>query len=221
MRFGVVGMGSDAHTFHLHGHRWILPGPDGNDPGTIQGSPQNHPVSQFEDVRLLGPATSFGFTIDGQSGSFMRAGGPPSDAALGEWHMHCHVLSHMMTGMMGSLLIIRGGEFAFGLPSGVPCPADSGGGGTSTTEVHLTTGGQFSPKSIMINAGDTVTWIWDDGVDHSITSDTAVWDSGVKNGGPPFPQYSHTFTTPGTFAYHCVIHGGPGGLGMSGTVMVM
>ena len=76
MRFGVVGMGSDTHTFHLHGHRWTIPGPDGNDPVTIQGSPQNHPVSQFEDTRMFGPANSLAFTIDGHSGSFMRAGGP-------------------------------------------------------------------------------------------------------------------------------------------------
>ena len=34
------------------------------------------PVSQFEDTRTFGPANSFVFTIDGQSGSFMRAGGP-------------------------------------------------------------------------------------------------------------------------------------------------
>src|SRR5438309_3839720 len=101
MRFGIVGMGSDTHTFHLHGHRWVIPGPDGNDPVSIQNSPQNSPVSQFEDTRLLGPANSLAFTIDGKSGSFMRAGGPPTDASLGEWHMHCHVLSHMMEGMMG------------------------------------------------------------------------------------------------------------------------
>jgi len=211
---------SDAHTFHLHGHRWILPGPDGNDPIAIQGSPQNHPVSQFEDVRMFGPANSFVFTINGQSGSFMRAGGRAPDASLGEWHMHCHVLNHMMTGMMGSLLIIRGGELAFGLPSGVPCPPDTGGT-AGTTTVHLTTGAQFSPRSIMINAGDTVTWVWDDGTDHSVTSDTGIWDSGVKNGGPPFPQFSRTFPAPGTFPYRCVIHGESGGLGMSGTVTVM
>jgi plastocyanin len=221
MRFGVVGMGSDTHTFHLHGHRWTIPGPDGNDPVTIQGSPQNHPVSQFEDTRIFGPANSLAFTIDGKSGSFMRAGGPAPDAALGEWHMHCHVLNHMMTGMMGSLLIIRGGELAFGLPAGVPCPPDTGGTPPAGTAVHLTTGAQFSPQAIMINAGDTVTWKWDDGADHSVTSDTGLWDSGVKSGGPPFPQFSRTFTTPGTFPYHCVIHGGPGGVGMSGTVTVM
>jgi plastocyanin/FtsP/CotA-like multicopper oxidase with cupredoxin domain len=220
MRFGVVGMGSDTHTFHLHGHRWILPGPHGTDPNTIQGSPQNSPASQFEDTRVFGPANSFVFTIDGKSGSFMRAGGPAADAALGEWHMHCHVLNHMMTGMMGSLLIVHGDDLALALPSGVPCPTDGSTPPPGTTEVHLTTGFEFSPKSIMINVGGTVRWKWDNATDHSVTSDTGIWDSGVESGGPPFPEFSHTFTTAGTFPYHCVVHGAPGA-GMSGTVMVM
>ena len=152
----------------------------------------------------------------------MRAGGPAQDDSLGEWHMHCHVLNHMMTGMMGSLLIIKGGELAFGLPSGVPCPPDTGGGQTQTKDVHLTLAAVFSPKDIMINAGDTVTWKWDDADQHTVTSDTGAWpNSGVKSGGPPFPTFQNTFNTPGTYKYHCQIHGGPNGLGMSGSVMVM
>jgi plastocyanin len=222
MRFGLVGMGSMFHTFHLHGHRWIIPGPDGNTPNTIQQSAQVTAVSQFEDTRTFGPANSFIFTIAGQSGSFMRAGGPGQDDPLGEWHMHCHVLNHMMTGMMGSLLIITGGELAGALPVGVPCPPENGGGGQQTKEVHLTTSAEFSPKDIMINTGDTVTWQWDDATPHTVTSDTGAWpDSGVKSGGPPFPSFQHTFNTPGTYKYHCQIHGGPNGIGMSGSVMVM
>jgi len=46
---------------------------------------------------------------------------PSQASGLGEWHMHCHVLGHMMEGIMGSLLIIQGGELALGLPSGEPC----------------------------------------------------------------------------------------------------
>ena len=84
MRFGVVGMGSDTHTFHLHGHQWIVPGPSGTDPAAIQTSIQNHPVSQFEDTRLLGPANSLAFTIEGRAGSFMRAGGRSPDDSVGE-----------------------------------------------------------------------------------------------------------------------------------------
>jgi plastocyanin/FtsP/CotA-like multicopper oxidase with cupredoxin domain len=221
MRFGVVGMGSDTHTFHIHGHRWIIPGPHGNTPGTIQGSVMDTPVSQFEDTRIFGPANSFVFTIPGQSGSFMRAGGPGATEAVGEWHMHCHVLQHMMTGMMGSLLIVNGGELAFQLPRGVPCPAevpgggDGGGGGPQTVTVHVQDF-QFSPATVAIKVGDTVHWVWD-GNNHSTTADGGAWDSGVHNSGFTF---DHMFMSAGSFPYFCSIHGGPGGQGMHGSVTV-
>jgi FtsP/CotA-like multicopper oxidase with cupredoxin domain len=220
MRFGVVGMGSDTHTFHLHGHRWIVPGPSGTDPAAIQTSIQNHPVSQFEDTRLLGPANSLAFTIEGRAGSFMRAGGRSPDDSVGEWHMHCHVLNHMMEGMMGSLLIVRGGEFAFTLPAGVPCPESSTGPDQGKT-VSLK-GGEFTPRNLMVTVGTTITWNWDEADRHSVTSDTGIWDSGkLFTATPPFPTFTHTFTSPGTFPYHCQVHGGPGGIGMSGTITVM
>jgi len=221
MRFGVVGMGSDTHTFHIHGHRWVIPGPHGNTPGTIQGSVMDTPVSQFEDTRIFGPANSFVFTIPGQPGSFMRAGGPGATEAVGEWHMHCHVLQHMMTGMMGSLLIVNGGELAFLLPHGVPCPAEvpgggnGGGGGPQTVTVHVQDF-QFSPATVAIKVGDTVHWVWD-GNDHSTTADGGAWDSGVHNSGFTF---DHMFMSAGTFPYFCSIHGGPGGQGMHGSVTV-
>jgi plastocyanin len=75
---------------------------------------------------------------------------------------------------------------------------------------------QFSPPTVNIKAGDTVNWIWD-ADDHSTTSDTAVWDSGVHNNGFTF---SRMFMAAGTFPYFCSIHGGPGGVGMSGKVVV-
>ena len=43
--------------------------------------------------------------------------------------MHCHFLNHMMMGMMGSLLIVKGSEFASTLPRGVPCEMPEMGGG--------------------------------------------------------------------------------------------
>jgi FtsP/CotA-like multicopper oxidase with cupredoxin domain/plastocyanin len=233
MRFGVVGMGDMFHTFHLHGHRWVLPGPDGNkhaggggigDPNAIQNSALVKAVSQFEDTKIFGPANSFVFTIheDAGEGSFMRA-----EPALGEWHMHCHVLNHMETGMMGSLLVIQGGETVTQLPRGVPCempmPArggmgDGGGGGAKTVTVHVGFNQQlvFNPDPVNIKAGDTVQWVWD-ADDHSTTSDTMIWNSGVHNKGFTFSQ---PFPNPGTFPYYCLEHGGPGGAGMHGTVIV-
>jgi plastocyanin len=221
MRFGVVGMGNASfHTFHLHGHRWIIPGPDGNNPGAIQGSPQVKAISQFEDTRIFGPANSFGFTIDEKSGSFMRAGSPSPDDAKGEWHMHCHVLEHMMEGMMGSLLIIGGGEFAGALPMGEPCPA----GVTVQPNTVVVKNLAFTPNMLAVASGTTVIFDFQE-FPHSVTttSHTGATGSIEINGGPggsnpansgtavPFPpavQRSVVVTgNPGDMInYQCGIH---------------
>ena len=121
MRFGVGAMNlNDTHTFHIHGHRWVVPGPLGGDTGGapppgagVEISVLDQAVSQFEDTKLLGPANTFVFTINHKS--FM---GPPLEMKKGEWHMHCHVLDHMENdGMMGSLLIVAEGD-PVDLPSG-------------------------------------------------------------------------------------------------------
>jgi LPXTG-motif cell wall-anchored protein len=84
----------------------------------------------------------------------------------------------------------------------------------------------FAPKTITVHAGDTVTWS-DNGHDpHTVTADSGAFDS-----SPSCPSdvstclhfgatYSHTFSTAGTFAYHCKIHGAAGGVGMSGVILV-
>jgi FtsP/CotA-like multicopper oxidase with cupredoxin domain/plastocyanin len=224
MRFGVVGMGDSAfHTFHLHGHRWIIPGPDGNTPDNIQGSPQVKAVSQFEDTRIFGPANSFAFTID-EAGlptknppSFMRAGGPSGDNAKGEWHMHCHVLGHMMSGMMGSLLVIGGGEVAGLLPMGEPCPS----GTVSVPNTVVVKNLAFTPNMLVVPSGTTVTFDFQE-VPHSVTtvSHTGATTAIEINGGPggnnpanagtpvPVGQKSVVVTgNPGdTINYQCGIH---------------
>lgn len=119
MKFGIVGMGSMAHLPHsrpplgdprsqCNGHRravvWWINGYGG------------FAIRRYARVR---PRQLVFFTID-EGNSFMRALPP-----LGEWHMHCHVLAHMMDGMMGSLLIVNGGELAppfAPLSEGQPCP---------------------------------------------------------------------------------------------------
>jgi FtsP/CotA-like multicopper oxidase with cupredoxin domain/plastocyanin len=223
MRFGVVGMGSDVHTFHIHGHRWVIPGPQGNTPGAIQSSPQVQAVSQFEDTRIFGAANSFVFTIDGKPGSFMRAGGPSLDDSVGEWHMHCHVLGHMMSGMMGSLLIVKGGEFASPLPVGVECEHVDGGhgggnGGGTAHQVSIDNAGNdgFVPKVMNINVGDTVTWKNNDGTTHTASKTSGPgpnFDTGnIASSSTSAPV---TFNTAGTMAYRCNIH-----TNMTGTIQV-
>ena len=231
MRFGVVGMGMAVHTFHIHGHRWIVPGPDGTTPAAIQISPQVRPVSPNEDTRIFGAANSFGFTIDGKAGSFMRAGGKDPEDSIGEWHMHCHDLIHMMTGMMGSLLIVAGNELALALPVGVPCGHGAGGGGEDEhgngngCTVHTVNmqASAYSPQHLTIPMGDAVQFVNLDGFGHTVNWDSAGSppNSGTIN---PAGSPGDTYTTPclssaGTYNFHCEFHGVPGA-GMHGSVMV-
>jgi plastocyanin len=61
----------------------------------------------------------------------------------------------------------------------------------------------FSPATITVTVGTTVTWTNNDGATHTVTSDTGAFDSGnIANG----KTYSRTFSQAGTFAYHCTIH---------------
>jgi LPXTG-motif cell wall-anchored protein len=61
----------------------------------------------------------------------------------------------------------------------------------------------FSPKSITIDAGDTVTWRNTDDVAHSATAEDGTFDTGTFGEGA---SRSETFDTAGTFQYICTPH---------------
>ncbi|HLJ97783.1 MAG TPA: hypothetical protein VKU02_31770 [Gemmataceae bacterium] len=73
----------------------------------------------------------------------------------------------------------------------------------------------FSPSDVTVNMGDTVRWMFDQGV-HTTTSKDGLWDSGVLTPGSTF---EHTFNDPGDFAYTCSLHFAC--CNMAGTVHVM
>jgi plastocyanin len=66
----------------------------------------------------------------------------------------------------------------------------------------------FQPSPIHVAVGSTVQWTNNDPVAHTSTSDNGLWDSTAISPGNSF---KFTFTSAGTFAYHCAIH--PGMLG--------
>jgi len=70
----------------------------------------------------------------------------------------------------------------------------------------------FSPATVTINVGDTVTWNWVGQNPHTVTADDGSFDSPQQTSG----SFSHTFNTAGTFEYICEVHG----QSMSGTVVV-
>jgi plastocyanin len=111
-------------------------------------------------------------------------------------------------------------------PQGAPAPtyAPSGaalGASVASGEVTLVDNA-FQPGQMTVNQGDSV--VWSDGGrnPHTVTADDGSFDSSngtsatMSNG----QTFSHAFSSPGTFPYHCKIHGGVGGVGMSGVIVV-
>lgn len=65
------------------------------------------------------------------------------------------------------------------------------------------TASSFTPDVLTIKAGTTVTWTNESSLTHTVTSDTDLFDSGNMGKGDTF---SYTFTTAGTYTYHCIPH---------------
>jgi plastocyanin len=89
---------------------------------------------------------------------------------------------------------------------------------TVQVTVTATPDTMFVPRTITIRSGDTVRWTNVDGF-HNIVADDGTW----TNGDPALAPwtFSRTFTATGTFGYFCFPHGAAGGVGMSGTVIVL
>jgi plastocyanin len=76
----------------------------------------------------------------------------------------------------------------------------------------------FDPVTIEVPAGTTITWVNVGDFQHSATADDGSWDTGLFDSGG---RASITFDTPGTYPYYCILHGTPGGNGMSGVIIVV
>ena len=94
----------------------------------------------------------------------------------------------------------------------------SGSSGTSGTPVSIVSGAStltttaYSPNPLNVTVGTTVTWTNNDNTSHTSTANNGQWASPLIG---PTGQFSTTFTSAGSFTYHCTIHPG-----MVGTVNV-
>jgi len=87
-----------------------------------------------------------------------------------------------------------------------------GQGQSSSTNTVTIQDYSFQPSTLTVPRGTTVTWRNQGSVDHTVTSDTnGLFDSRVG----PGKEFSFSFSTPGTYNYHCSIH-----TSMHGTIVV-
>lgn len=102
-------------------------------------------------------------------------------------------------------------------------PGGTNPGGTVTNTVNVADQ-SFNPVTVTVPAGTTVTWTWpntcSDGYGGYYTCPThsVVFDDGSNIQSPTQSTgtFTRTFSTAGTFKYHCAIHGSA----MSGQVVV-
>ncbi len=80
----------------------------------------------------------------------------------------------------------------------------------------------YSPETVTIAVGETVTWTNDGQAPHTVTADNGSFDSSpncpdsIETCMQTGDTFSHTFDSAGTFSYFCKVHG----QSMSGTVVV-
>jgi plastocyanin len=97
-------------------------------------------------------------------------------------------------------------------PTDTVAPTNTTGTGSSGNVVNVSNF-QFSPATLTVMAGTTVTWKGASGT-HTVTSDPdspMAFDQAVSQGGTA----TVAFANPGTYKYHCSIHAS-----MHGTIIV-
>lgn len=87
----------------------------------------------------------------------------------------------------------------------MPMPLSSAAVATApvATDKVAIQGFAFGPATITVKPGTTVTWTQQDEDQHTVTANDGSFTSSPLITGT---TYTHTFTAPGTYPYHCSIH---------------
>lgn len=81
-----------------------------------------------------------------------------------------------------------------------PAPISGGGGGANSVSI---VDFAFQPSSLTVDSGATVTWTNKSTyTTHTVTSNTGLFNQTLNPGA----TFKYTFSTKGTFGYHCNIH---------------
>lgn len=107
-------------------------------------------------------------------------------------HLACAVLAVALLGAQG----------ASSLPSASATASPAPTATTTPVIVHIKNF-SYVPRTLTVQAGQTVEWINDDPQPHSATADDGSWDSGDLDEGQ---SWSTKFVNLGTYRYHCDEH---------------
>ena len=213
VRWHIMGMGDEFHSFHLHAHKWVEPG-------------STHVI----DVEEIAPLDKHVFAI--------RAG---EGVGPGDWMYHCHVFSHMEQGMSSLFRVLPkgtsdtlpdvGAVFAISdepglwfktLNAGLIDALDPREGTGFPLDFLPGMSGSEGRSLAVIEPGQTVLFSMKDSeTKHTVTS--LIWPEDATINGDPFPFDSQlpvrgstfiqdsdlvpsTLDTPGLYVFVCQIH---------------
>lgn len=115
-----------------------------------------------------------------------------------------------------------GGKSSSTGPTDTGYPQQPPAGNPVTTATVQVTNNAFSPASVSLSSGGSVTWTWV-GSGHSVTSDgQPSFTPNAPVVSAPYTLGPVVFASPGTYQYYCTVHGVSGGYGggMLGTIFV-
>lgn len=139
-----------------------------------------------------------------------------SDGAFSDpFHRHAFVV--FLVGLL-FLILSACGESPTDANTGGGGGGGNGGGDEPAENEVVMTGTSFTPSSIQIELGETVTWRNQSSMTHTVTSGSNREHDGEFNSGNlgPGATYQVTFTDAGEFDYFCIPH-----VGMAGSVTVV
>lgn len=91
-------------------------------------------------------------------------------------------------------------------PTTAPSPTAGSGGAQAAVKIGGVGTYSFSPSTVSVKVGTTVTWTNTTQAPHTVTSDSgdpASFNGSLDSSGSTF---SFTFTQAGTYNYHCSVH---------------
>jgi predicted lipoprotein with Yx(FWY)xxD motif/plastocyanin len=103
------------------------------------------------------------------------------------------------------------------VPTSTPASVGAIGGPGQTVDVSVLDF-EFSPKLLTVKAGTTLKWTNQGQTNHNVTSDDGKFPTVALSAGQ---SATTAFDQAGTYHYFCSLHGGAGGAGMSGTIIVV
>ncbi|MHB1908465.1 MAG: cupredoxin domain-containing protein [Nitrososphaerales archaeon] len=147
-----------------------------------------------------------GVSISGTPGNLTGTGSFVAKYS-GVYEYYC--VYHVQIGMFGYLIVLP--NAAYNTSSSTVSTSNTAtnasnpqisilqGSAANTTSVY------YSPATmvVVIGVNNTVTWTNNDNAPHTVTADNGAFDSKNLDSGQ---SYTFTFTTAGTFTYHCNYH---------------